>query len=83
MLALLSDDAFLRGDTHTAYLEQYVEDSDWRELPERAGLPAELPAVITAVLYAHGRQGAGNAVVARSDRRTSQWLDAGRQEALR
>ncbi len=82
MLALLDDDAFLRGDTNTAYLERYVAESDWQKLPDRGGLPAELPAIITAVLYAHARQGAGKAVVSRHES-ASRWLGAGRREAMR
>ena len=82
LLALLDDERFKNGDTDTAYLEAFVKEPHWRKLPDFGGLPAELPAVITAVLYAHERQGAGKAVVGgrRGDR--SGWVEAGRREAL-
>ncbi len=82
MLALLDDEAFLKGETNTAYLERFAADSNWQKLPDRGGLPAELPAVITAVLYAHGRKAAGKAVVSNPTAR-SRWLDAGRAEGMR
>ena len=84
MLALLGDEAFQRGDTNTAYLEQFVEKAPGGGSGLRlSGLPAEIPAVITAVLYAHSRQGAGKAVVSQGQQpRSSPWLDSGRREAL-
>jgi acetyl/propionyl-CoA carboxylase alpha subunit len=82
--ALLEDEAFGKGATHTWYLEEFVKRGEWQALPEVAGLPADLPAVITAVLYAHGRQGAGRAVVGRRDGAgRSAWREAGRREGLR
>jgi len=81
--ALLDDPRFKTGDTDTAYLEEFVRHGGWQALPEINGLPAEIPAVITAVLYAHSRQGAGRAVTSSRERRTSPWLDAGRREAMR
>jgi acetyl-CoA carboxylase biotin carboxylase subunit len=84
LLSLLDDERFRKGDTDTAYLEEYVQRPDWHNRLELGGLPADVPAVITAVLYAHERQGAGRAVVqgrSRSDR--SAWLSAGRREAMR
>ena len=42
---------------------------------------AELPAIITAVLYAHGQKAAGKAVVSKPTAR-SRWLDAGREEGM-
>ena len=84
LLRLLDDPAFRAGHTHTGYLEQYVAKAAWQELPTHNELPADLPAIITAVLYAHGRQGAGGVVVpGGAPRRGSAWLEAGRQEALR
>ena len=84
LLALLDDERFRRGETDTAFLEKYVEEEAWRHLPDINDLPAELPAVITAVLFAHSRQGAGRAVVADRGRAGgSAWLDAGRREAMR
>jgi acetyl-CoA carboxylase biotin carboxylase subunit len=82
--ALLDDRRFLDGDTDTAYLEQFAASADWQRLPEAGGLPAELPAVITAALYAHSRQGAGRAVVAdRAGAAAGEWVAAGRREAMR
>ncbi|MHC4957543.1 MAG: acetyl-CoA carboxylase biotin carboxylase subunit, partial [Planctomycetota bacterium] len=81
LLALLDDERFVAGDTHTGYLEEFVEGPAWKALPDRDGMPAELPAVITAVLFAHGRQGAGKAVVAKPS--GGNWLDAGRRESMR
>jgi len=84
LLALLDDPRFRRGETDTAYLEQFVAEGRWQVRPDLGGLPADLPAVITAVLYAHGAQGAGRAVVARpGDANGSPWLRAGRSEAMR
>jgi acetyl-CoA carboxylase biotin carboxylase subunit len=84
LLRLLDDPEFRAGNTHTGYLETFVEDPAWQELPELNDLPADLPALITAVLYAHERQGAGGAVVTDSvARRGSPWLEAGRREAMR
>ena len=82
--ALLQDKRFVAGDTNTWFLEEFVKDGAWQALPELQGMPAELPAVITAVLYAHGRQGAGRAVLGRRDGvARSAWLEAGRREAMR
>jgi acetyl/propionyl-CoA carboxylase alpha subunit len=81
LLALLDDERFRRGDVDTAFLERYVAEGTWQRLPDVNDLPAELPAVITAVLYAHGRQGAGRAIVARPG--ASEWLQAGRREGMR
>ena len=81
LLALLDDQRFRSGDTDTAYLEEFVKDPGWTELPELGGMPAELPAVITAVLYAHRRQGGGKAVIAKAG--GGSWLEAGRRENLR
>ena len=84
LLRLLDDPAFRRGDTDTGYLERYVADAAWQERPDLNDLPADLPALITAVLYAHERQGASGAVVARAAQdRGSAWLEAGRRESLR
>jgi acetyl-CoA carboxylase biotin carboxylase subunit len=83
LLALLGDERFQNGETHTQFLESFVEEDAWRKGPELGGLPAELPAVITSVLYAHRRQGTARAVVAqREGAARSAWLDAGRREAL-
>jgi acetyl-CoA carboxylase biotin carboxylase subunit len=82
--ALLDDERFLRGDTDTAYLERFVAEKDWQALPDLNDLPAELPPIITAVLFAHARQGGGRAVVApRDGGGGSPWLEAGRREAMR
>ncbi|MHC4550563.1 MAG: acetyl-CoA carboxylase biotin carboxylase subunit [Planctomycetota bacterium] len=82
--ALLDDERFRRGETDTAYLERYVAEADWQALPELNGLPAELPPVITAVLYAHSRLGAGRAVEGARDRADGNpWVEAGRREAMR
>jgi hypothetical protein len=84
LLALLDDPRFRRGETDTAFLERFVADSDWQALPDLNDLPADVPALITAVLWAHGRQGAGRAVLPGDGRtRRSAWLDAGRAEGLR
>jgi acetyl-CoA carboxylase biotin carboxylase subunit len=82
--ALLDDERFRRGDTDTAYLERFVVEADWQTLPDLNELPADVPAAITAVLYAHSRKGAGRAVVGgeRRGAARSAWLDAGRREAL-
>ena len=83
LLALLDDARFEKGETHTQFLESFVEEDAWRQRPSLGGLPAELPAVITSVLYAHGRQGSARAVVGRKDGAArSAWLEAGRREAL-
>jgi acetyl/propionyl-CoA carboxylase alpha subunit len=81
LLALLGDDRFLRGEVDTAFLERYVAEGTWQQLPDVNDLPAELPAVITAVLYAHARQGAGRAVVPQAA--SSDWVAAGRREQMR
>jgi acetyl-CoA carboxylase biotin carboxylase subunit len=81
LLALLSDERFRRGEVDTAFLEKYVAEGTWQRLPDVNDLPAELPAVIAAVLYAHGRQGAGHAVVPRAA--ASEWVAAGRREQMR
>ena len=84
LLRLLDEPDFRAGRTHTGYLERYVEESDWQALPQLSDLPADLPAVIAAVLYTHARQGASRAVVADSTRAGGNaWLEAGRREALR
>jgi len=84
LLALLEDEAFRRGDTDTAYLETFVRDSDWQRLPDVNDLPAEIPAIVTAVLHAHASQGAGKAVTGGAGaERASPWLEAGRREGLR
>jgi len=84
LLRLLDDDRFRRGETDTAYLESFVRDIDWATLPDLNGLPAEIPAVITAVLHAHARQGAARAVLPRGNGGApSAWLEAGRREVLR
>jgi acetyl/propionyl-CoA carboxylase alpha subunit len=84
LLRLLDDARFLAGDTDTGYLERFVADDSWQKLPDLNDFPADLPALITAVLYAHQRRGAGGAVVAPAAReRPSEWLAAGRREALR
>ena len=82
--ALLDDDRFRRGDTNTAYLEQFVQEADWQAMPDLNDVPADVPAVITAVLYAHAQRGAGRAIVPGNDGAVarSAWLDAGRREAL-
>ncbi|MHC4972806.1 MAG: acetyl-CoA carboxylase biotin carboxylase subunit [Planctomycetota bacterium] len=82
--ALLDDERFRKGDTDTAYLEQFVAEEGWQALPDLNDLPAELPPIITAVLYAHARQGGGRAVVApRGGGGSNPWLEAGRREAMR
>jgi len=84
LLRLLDEPEFRAGRTHTGYLERYVVESDWQALPELGDLPADLPAVIAAVLYTHARQGASRAVVADAARAGGNaWLEAGRREALR
>ncbi len=84
LLRLLDDPEFRAGRTHTGYLERYVVESDWQALPELGDLPADLPAVIAAVLYTHARQGASRAVVADAARAGGNaWVEAGRREALR
>ncbi len=84
LLRLLDDGRFRRGETDTAYLESFVRDIDWSTLPDLNGLPAEVPAVITAVLHAHARQGAARAVLPRGNGGArSAWLEAGRREGLR
>ncbi len=80
--AVLKDDAYRRGDVDTGYLERFVEEVDWQALPEVNDLPAELPAVLTAVLYAHQQKGASKAVVADRAAR-SEWLTAARAEMMR
>jgi len=84
LLRLLDDGRFRRGETDTAYLESFVREVDWNTLPDLNGLPAEIPAVITAVLHAHARQGAARAVLPRGNGGArSAWLEAGRREGLR
>ena len=84
LLRLLDDPEFRAGRTHTGYLERYVAESDWQALPALSDLPADVPALIAAVLYTHARQGAAQAVVGDAARaRGSAWLDSGRREALR
>jgi acetyl-CoA carboxylase biotin carboxylase subunit len=82
--ALLDDERFRKGDTDTAYLEQFVAEEGWQALPDLNDLPAELPPIITAVLFAHARQGGGRAVVApRGGGGSNPWVEAGRREAMR
>ena len=82
--AVLDDEAFRRGDTDTGYLERFVADSDWQALPDINDLPAELPAVLTAVLYAHQRKGASKAVTGTSGSAArSGWVETARAEMLR
>jgi len=84
LLRLLDEDDFRAGRTHTGYLERYVVESDWQSLPPLSDIPAELPAILTAVLFTHRRQGAARAVVADSaGGARSAWLDAGRRESMR
>ena len=84
LLRLLDHDDFRAGRTHTGYLERYVTESDWQALPALSDLPAELPAILSAVLFTHRRKGAAQAVVADSGRAArSAWLESGRREALR
>jgi len=84
LLRLLDDDDFRAGRTNTGYLERYVVESDWQALPPLSDMPAELPAILTAVLFTHRRQGAARAVVADTARSAgSAWLEAGRREAMR
>jgi acetyl/propionyl-CoA carboxylase alpha subunit len=81
LLALLSDERFRRAEVDTGFLERFVAEGTWQRLPEMNGLPAEIPAVIAAVLYAHGRQGAGRAVVPRAA--SGEWVLAGRREQMK
>jgi len=83
--ALLDDDRFRRGETDTCYLEQFAALGTWQTLPDHNDLPAELPPIVTAVLFAHSRKGAGRAVVSRGgpDGAPGGWLAAGRTEAMR
>ena len=84
LLSLLDDPRFIQGDTNTAFLEEYVKDGAWQRLPAVNELPAEVPAIITAVLYAHDRKGGGRAVVAdRHEGSGNPWVEAGRREAMR
>jgi len=87
LLALLDDAKFLEGRVHTRYLEGFVAEAKWEQRPAFGGLDPEIPAAITAVLYAHGRQGAGRAVVAGGGEGAapprSGWLEAGRRESMR
>jgi acetyl/propionyl-CoA carboxylase alpha subunit len=82
LLALLDDPRFRRGETDTAFLDRYVAEGTWRDHPDVNDLPAELPAVLTAVLFAHGGRGAGRAAVSARGRGGA-WLEAGRREAMR
>ncbi|HEX5136128.1 MAG TPA: acetyl-CoA carboxylase biotin carboxylase subunit [Planctomycetota bacterium] len=81
LLALLDDARFRNGEVDTGFLERFVAEGTWQRLPELNGLPAELPAVIAAVLYAHGRQGAGRAVVPPAS--SGDWVAAGRREQMK
>jgi acetyl-CoA carboxylase biotin carboxylase subunit len=81
LLSLLGDERYRKGDVDTAFLEKYVAEGKWQRLPDVNDLPAELPAVIAAVLFAHARQGAGRAVVPQAA--SSEWVLAGRREAMR
>jgi len=82
--ALLDDTRFLSGDTHTNYLEEFVARGDWQTIPDLNDLPAELPAVLTAVLFVHGQKGAARAVAAeRRGTAGSGWVQAARAERLR
>jgi len=81
LLALLSDERYRRGEVDTGFLERYVAEGTWQRLPDVNDLPAEIPAVIAAVLFAHGRQGAGRAVVPRAI--PSDWVAAGRREQMK
>jgi acetyl/propionyl-CoA carboxylase alpha subunit len=85
LVRLLDDEKFRSGDTDTGYLERYVKESDWQSRPVLNDFTADLPAIITAVLVTHERQGAGGAVVgsAATSTRGSAWLEAGRREAIR
>jgi acetyl-CoA carboxylase, biotin carboxylase subunit len=81
LLALLGDERFKRGEVDTGFLERYVAEGTWQRLPDMNDLPAEIPAVIAAVLYAHGRQGAGRAVVPGAS--SGDWVAAGRREQMK
>jgi acetyl-CoA carboxylase biotin carboxylase subunit len=86
LLALLEDRDFQESRVHTGTLERFVREADWRRRPVFGGIDPEIPAVITAVLHAHGRQGAGRAVLPAAPpaaRSGGSWLDAGRREAMR
>jgi acetyl-CoA carboxylase biotin carboxylase subunit len=84
LLRLLDEPDFRAGRTHTGYLERYVAESDWQALRPLNDLPADLPAIITAVLFTHRRQGESRAVVADSGGAArSAWLEAGRRESMR
>ena len=78
---VLDDERYRRGEIDTGFLERFVAENDWQALPVINDLPAELPAILTAVLYAHGRKGASRAVRSAS-RQRSEWVSAGRREAM-
>lgn len=86
--ALLDDSRFLAGDTNTAYLEEFVASSDWQTIRDVNDLPADLPPVLTAVLYAHAQKGGGRAVAIDRGESTggtggTGWVQAARAERLR
>ncbi|MEE8104533.1 MAG: acetyl-CoA carboxylase biotin carboxylase subunit [Planctomycetota bacterium] len=84
LLALLEDPRFQNCETDTEFLEKFVEEEGWRSGPSFGGLAPELPAVLTAVLYAHSQQGAARVVRPKNGAAArSAWLDAGRRESLR
>jgi acetyl/propionyl-CoA carboxylase alpha subunit len=83
LLALLDDERFCRGETDTGFLERYVAEGAWQRLADLNELPAELPAVVAAVLYAHRRQGVGRAVVPRRNGVRGDWVARGRAEGMR
>jgi acetyl-CoA carboxylase biotin carboxylase subunit len=87
LLMVLQDERFRKGECDTSFLEKYVSEPDWRQLPDFGGVPADIPAVITAVLYAHEQKGAGKAVVDQGDgesgRKGNPWLEAGRNRWIR
>ena len=87
LLRVLQDERFRKGETDTAFLEKYVAESDWRKLSDFGGIPADVPAVITAVLYAHQQKGSGKAVVSGAEAAPgpsgSPWVAAGRNRWIR
>ncbi|MFQ5843796.1 MAG: acetyl/propionyl/methylcrotonyl-CoA carboxylase subunit alpha [Planctomycetota bacterium] len=81
--ALLRDAGFVKGGVDTTYLERFAQRSEWRHPPRYGGLPAEIPAVLTAVLHAHRQQGrVRTALCDRARERPDPWLEAGRRAAL-